>query len=271
MAISLPLVQTTISSAMTATQTNIRLTATTSVVDGRVIKVGAELMKVSTSESIANPIPVIRGWNGTQARAHAILDVAWHGDADDFRSLRESADTIGLTGSGGVLPDFAVPGTSAWDSTGREFLAVQTTEVSYAGTTHVVSMDGLYSTTILAAGAQGPVGIAMEQTSSDEVTWLLVKGRYATAQEAGGTSGATSLYVCVAATSVSTPEAGLAVRVASTSDVEQQIYGMFITGVATSATTSATSATGVAVPVFLNYPYTYGFATTIMSTASVSS
>jgi hypothetical protein len=271
MAISLPLTQTTISSAMTATQSNIRLTSTTGVTDGDVIKIGQELVKVETSESIANPIPVLRGWNGTQARAHAILAAAWHATPDEFRSLRQSADKHGLTGNGGSLPDYCVPGTVAYDGLGNKYVAVQTTEASYAGATMVISNDALFSTTILAAGAQGRVGIAVEQTSSDEVTWLLREGYYSAALESGGTSDATSLYVAVAATSVSTPEAGMAVRVSSTSNVEQMIYGMFITGVASSATTSATSSTGITVPVLLDNPYTYGFATTIMSTASVSS
>lgn len=271
MAISLPLTQTTISAAMTASQDFIRLTATTSVVDGRILKVGQELMKVNTDATIANPIPVIRGWAGTQARAHANAGVCWHAAANDFRSLRESADVMGLVGSGGTLPDFCVPGTIAYDGLGNEYLAVQTTVVSYAGTTLVVSKDGLYSTSILAAGTQGPVGLAVEQSSSDQVTWILRKGYYSAALEAGGTSIATSAYVCVAASSVSTPAAGMAVIVASTSDVAQLIYGMFCVGAASSATTSATSSTGILVPVFLNHPFTYGFSTAIQSTASVSS
>jgi len=271
MAISLPLTQTTISSAMTQTQNNIRLTSTTGVVDGRVIKVGQELVKVSTSETIANPIPVLRGWNGTAARAHAILAAAWHGDPDDFRSLRDSADKHGLTGNGGVLPDYCVPGTIAYDGLGNEYLAVQTTAVSYAGTTVVVSRDGLFSIAVLATGTQGPVGLTVEQTSSDEVTWVLRRGYFAGALEAGGTSDATSASVCCAASSVSTPAAGMAVVESSTSNECQQIHGMFCVGAATSATTSATSATGVRVPVFLHYPYTNGFQSVLETTAHASS
>jgi hypothetical protein len=97
------------------------------------------------------------------------------------------------------------------------------------------------------------VGITVEQNSSAQYAWAQIFGANAYAQLGSGSSAATSVSYPMAASSVSTPDVGL---VAIGTSVETVVInGMFFTGAATTATTSATSATGMSIPVWLNYPH----------------
>ena len=99
-------------------------------------------------------------------------------------------------------------------------------------------------------------------------------GYNAFAQETIADSAGTSANLALIATTASTPSVGLAAAAASSfSSVLGEglpvIHGMFIVGIPSTATTSAaTSRTGVAYPVWLNYPYvkSYNTATKVTST-----
>jgi hypothetical protein len=137
---------------------------------------------------------------------------------------------------------------------------VELTEEVFTGVTVVFSLNNNFQASVLASGAQGSVGVMAEPATSDQIAWAQVLGYVSAAQEAGGTSAATSAYMAIPATSVSTPAAGMAAVETSSVTLGAEIRGMFIVGAAVSTTTSATSVTGVTVPVWLNYPFVYAAA-----------
>ncbi len=64
-------VKTTTTAALTPTDSPIKLAATTGVADGTLIRVDSEVMRVTAGfVSGQLSVPVIRGWDGTQAVAH---------------------------------------------------------------------------------------------------------------------------------------------------------------------------------------------------------
>ena len=151
-------------------------------------------------------------------------------------------------------------GTVAFDDAGNEYVYVEYGVQVYGGVWVGITAD--YSTVVvLVSGFKGPVGIAMGAGASDTAGWVLVRGTHSAAQMAGGDSAATSSYALVVASSVSTPNAGAnAINELGpfTSDEGEYIYGAWVTGVASSTVTAATSQVGVTQPVRLNYPYTIG-------------
>lgn len=253
---------TTLNGAVDKEQVVILLTASTNVSVDDILVVGGEAIKVqAVDDPASNYVRVLRGALGTVAWSHASGDKVWIADEDDLASIPKGRLPFGAEAQIGLddtntshLPFFALPGTRALDGKGNEFIAVELTAVVYKGVTCVISKDGSYTAAPLAAGTSGSVGIATEQATSDQITWLQIRGYNSAAQEAGGTSGATSSYLAAAATSVSSPATGLAAVLVTSAD-QIFIQGMFIQGAASTATTSATSATGVTVPVFLNYPW----------------
>jgi hypothetical protein len=101
------------------------------------------------------------------------------------------------------------------------------------------------------------VGLLVEPGTSDQLVWAQIFGYNSFAQSKTATTGITSGAICTATTTVSTPDTGLAPLETLTTASQYFIHGMFIVGAGSSAVTSATSSTGYAVPVFLNYPYVY--------------
>jgi hypothetical protein len=249
---------TTLSAAIDNSAFNFQVASTSNITAGQLLVVNGEAMKVNAVDDPSSGyVKDVRGVTGTAPQAHKSGARVFIGNHDKFEAVRSGADYLGLTGNAGAdLPEYLLPGNRAWDAQGNEYVMVEMTETSYTGATVVFSRDGNYTAAVLTSGTHGSIGVLAEPSSSDQYAWAQVYGYVAAALEAGGTSAATSAYFPVAATSVSTPAAGLAVLDTSSAVLGFTINGMFIVGAASSATTSSTSSTGVTVPLWLNYPWT---------------
>lgn len=247
---------TTLNAALPAGEPEFTITSTTGVLAGTLLVIasrrGFEIVKVQ-EVPVSGRVKVMRGWAGTTNRAHVNGALVYIGTPDLFKVVRDNA--AALVGDSGNLPDYCVPGVRARDGAGNEYVLCDFTGQVYTGSVVLISNDGLFTAAPFVAGAQGSVGVAAEEGTSNQFGWVQIYGA-ANALDAGGTSAADSTYLPGAATSASTPATGMA-AIVSTSGAAQQVVikGMFITGAASSATTSATSHTGVQVPVWLNYPY----------------
>lgn len=253
---------TALSAGIDAKQTRFAVTSTTGI-NGlgsltspqSVLVVDGEAMAV-LNVPVSGVVEVARGFE-SRAKAHASGAAVFF--AARARFSFQADGFIGLAGTGGTpdgsLPDYRLPLGSRRVEFGKEYILCDFQEAVHSGVTVSISNDGLFTASVLATTHQGAVGVVAEQTTaSDTWGWVQIYGS-TSAQEAGGTSAATSAYMPIMAGSVSSPAAGMAALIATTSTPQRLIYGMFITGAATTGVTSAASHTGVAVPVFLNYPY----------------
>jgi len=245
----------TLSAAIDAKKDYFQVSSTASVAVGDIAVVDLEAFRINSIPS-SGWVSVTRGVGGTLAKAHPAATKVYTGTPDKFASLRNYA--LGLFGDSASLPQYLMPGCRAKDGLGSEYVLCDTTTAMYGGVTVAISGDGNWNATILAAGAKGPVGVTAEQASaSDQLIWVQVYG-FCNAQETNGDSAGTSALIACAASTASTPSVGLS-GLTCTSDEVHLIYGMFISGAASTAVTSATSHTGVQYPVFLNYPYVRGY------------
>jgi hypothetical protein len=246
---------TTLSEALTAGTLEFAVASTADMAVGDVLVIRNEALKIQAIP-VSGRVQVLRGWNGTEARAHASGQRLFIGDPDAFKAIKASATA--LVGDSGTFPDYLLPGQRARDGAGNEFILVDLTATAYGGATVAISVDGLFTATPLKGGThQGSVGLLVEPGTSAQYVWAQVYGYNAYAQTKTATTGVTSAYLCTATTTVSTPNVGLEPIAAATTAAEYIIHGMFVVGAGSSAVTSATSSTGYAVPVFLNYPFIY--------------
>jgi len=246
---------TTLTSAIGAGDNTFAVGSITGISKGNIIVIRNEAMKVQVAPALGQ-VQVLRGWSGTFARAQPAGALVYFGAPDAFKAAKDSLTA--LVGDSSSFPDYLLPGQRATDGAGNEYILTDLTVPCFSGTTVQIAMDGTFQATPVVGGGQGPVGLTVEEGTSSQFAWAQIYGFNSYAQDSTVTSAATSASVALAATSVSTPNVGLAVGAVS-SVGQFYIYNMFITGVATSTTTSASSATGVAVPVFLNYPYTLSY------------
>lgn len=254
---------TTLSEALTASQEKFTVGSTTNITAGTsmgVIQGTAGLEAIFfDAVPVSGTVEVQRGHAGTKALAHPSGSRVFIGDPDAFKTVADlynAANTrIALVGSPGEFPDYALPGTRARDGMGNEYIMVELTATAYSGTTVVISKDGNFTAVQAVGGTQGSIGVTVEEGTSDQYVWAQVYG-YNSYAQIDASSAASSGYIVVPATSVSTPSVGLAVLATPTTDAAYVIHNMFIVGSASTGTTSATSATGNSIPVWLNYPYT---------------
>ena len=255
---------TTLSAALNDEDVNFAVASTTNVSVGDILVVNGEAMKVQVKDDPSSGyVTVMRGVLGTRARSHASAKKVWIADPDDLIRIKKGAESLGLDASAGNFPGYMLPGSRAKDADGNEYVMVELTAEVYSGVTVLISRDGAFTAAPAVTATQGSIGVMAEPATSDQFAWAQIYGYFAAALEAGGTSAATSAYSPVAATSVSTPDAGMAAVVTSSADIH--IRGMFIVGAAVSTTTSTTSNTGVTVPVWLNYPWVPAAAYSIIS------
>lgn len=240
---------TTLSSAITATQTSFKVASASAILTTDIAVIDGEVCEIYSVDTATNIIGVRRGCGGTAAAPHRASAPVFYASGSRWQSLAVSAP--GFLGNGFPCP---TPGSRATDGAGNIWVLVDATTTIYDRSTVIISGDGLYTASIAAGGSQGAVGVTLNKATSDQWVWAQVYGFCPNAQETVGDSAGTSAVLPVAATTPSTPSVGLAVAAAS-SVGRYYINGMFITGIATTATTSATSSTGVAYPVFLNFPY----------------
>ena len=252
---------TTLTNAIAAGDSEFVVGSTTNIAAGTLLVfAGTGGLEVARCASIpiSGRVIVRRGVEGTVARAHPASALIYLGTPDVFKTIKETATA--LVGDSGALPDYLLPGSRARDGAGNEYVMVDSTASIVLGATVLISKDGLFTAQVLDADlGSGPVGILVEAATSNQWTWAQVFGFNAHAKMTGGSSLATSLGELQASSDVSTPSVGLLGRSSSqrTSDYAANalIYGMFLTGAASTASTSASSETGYFAPVWLNYPY----------------
>jgi hypothetical protein len=255
----------TLSEALTASTNDFTVGSTANITVGDFLVIRRELVKVQEIP-VSGRVRVMRGHEGTEARAHAsgqrffIL-------ANPEDAKLNSKQQLALVGASGVYPDYLFPGQEADDGAGNRYILLDLTATIYSGVTVKISNDGLYTAAVLVGGTQGRVALTVEQGTSNQWVWAQTRGANSYAQASSATTAATSASVPIACSSLSTPACGLYPATATT-DEDYLIHGMWITGIATSATTSATSATGTAVPVYLHDPYVVSFVQDIMDPTS---
>lgn len=255
---------TALNGAITALDNEFAVDSTSNISVGQVLAIqgsaGLELVKVQEIP-VSGRVKTLRGVNSTRALAHPDDTRVFIGDHDDFITVPGSSPSefIRLTGSPGELPDYALPGTRARDGAGNEYVLVELTATVVPGATVLISKDGNFTAAVLTDAGVGSVGVMAEGASSDQYAWAQIFGKVAHVKLVGGSSLVTSLGEFGGATSVSTPAVGLLGRSSSqrSSDylAASTIYGMFPTSAASTASTSASSETGLFCSAWLQYPY----------------
>lgn len=254
----------TLSEALTDTLTKFTVGSTSNISVGNYLAIrgtaGLEMVKV-TAIPVSGTVTVNRGVNGTRAVAHASGTLFFIGSPEKFKTIPGSSPSefIALDATQGNFPQWALPGTRARDGAGNEYIMVDCTATIVPGATVLISKDGNFTASVLTSTGVGDVGILVEDATSNQWAWAIIKGYYAHAKLVGGSSLATSLGEFGGATSVSTPSVGLLGRSSSQRSSDwlssDQILGMFPASAATTASTSASSETGLSIAVWLNYPW----------------
>lgn len=245
---------TTLSEALAADTISFTVGSTTNILAGMVLVVRGEAMNV-LAVPVSGRVDVQRGWNGTYAYAQPSGALVYIGTPDKFKAIQDSANA--LTGNPGTYPNYLLPGNRAKDGAGNEYVLVDLTFHAYTGVGVLISRDGLFTASGLVAGAAGSVGIIIEEATSDQLTWAVIYGAFASAQFTSGSSLMTSTGIVALPTSTATPVGallGLTTSQASSNE-DVRIYGIYPTSVATTATTAATSSSGLTASVWLNYPF----------------
>jgi hypothetical protein len=243
----------TLSAAIGAGDNDFAVGSTSNIAVGNLLVIRKEVVKVQEIP-VSGRVRVMRGFGGTEARAHASGTRFFIGAGEKFKAIKESLTA--LVGDSGSYPDYMLPGQRAEDGQGNIYVLCDLTATAYGGSTVAISNDGLFTCTPLKGGThQGSVGLLVEPGTSDQYVWVQVYGYSSYAQSKSATTGVTSAYIATATTTVSTPDVGLEPLAAVTTASFYPIHGMFIVGAGSSAVTSATSSTGYYVPVFLNFPY----------------
>lgn len=251
----------TVSVALTKVTSDFTVGSTSNIAVGNLLAIMStstlEFVKVQAIP-VAGRVQVIRGVQGTKARAVASGAKFFIGDPDDFQQLRQTA--AGLFGDSGALPEFVLPGSRARDGAGNEYVMVDSTTTLTPGATVTISRDGNYTCAALTGTSQGSVGVIMEEATSDQFVWAQIYGN-CRVKLVSGSSLVSSLGEFQGATSTSTPLVGLLGRSSSqrsSAYLEASVVvGMWPTGAAadTTLTTSATSETGLSTTAWLHYPY----------------
>lgn len=249
----------TLSEALTKDTQDFTVASTANITAGQLLAImgtgGLEVVKVQ-SIPISGRVLVMRGVAGTVARPHISGEKFFIGDPDDFAQVRDNA--AALLGNSNALPEYCLPGTRAVDGAGNEYVMVDLTQTVVPGATVLISKDGEYSAAVLTSTGVGPVGVMAEDATSDQFAWAMIKG-FTSVKLVGGSSLVTSLGEFGGATSVSSPSVGLLGRSSSqrSSDYHaaSDVNGMFPVSAATTASTSASSETGLRCSAWLNYPY----------------
>lgn len=208
------------------------------------IVVGGEAMLVQ-SIPVSGVVEVMRGVDGTRARAHASGATVYAGAKTLFDFTRTGEDgLIGLAGDPGTsgLPFYRLPlGVKVVDpNTGYEYRLCDYQAVFAAGDWVVIDAAGLASA--LATGSKGRVGVITETTSSDNWGWVGVAGSFTATR---GTSTVTTACVL---------KAGAAVAALGDSAGGNVIFNATYTAV-----TGNTSGT-----VYIDNPWVYGLTTDIV-------
>lgn len=248
--------QTTLSAAITATQTRFGVASTTGI-NGlgsltspqSIIVVGSEAMLV-LNVPVSGVVEVTRGVNGTKARAHASGVLANFGAKTSFGftepGVMGSDGLVGLSGDPGTMPAFRLPvGVCVYNpDDGNEYRMVDCQAAMAIGSWVVITGAGLASA--LAATSKGRVGVIQETVGgSDTYSWALVAG---TSSNVQFTSGVTTACYLIA---------GTAIADILTSTDANIIWGASCTAAPSSATDLGTG--------YLDHPWVSGVNTSFAS------
>lgn len=233
--------------------------ATSSMSVGDYLVVNSEAMKVQEILN-ATTVRAARGIGGTSARAHVAATLVYIGSPHQFQAIKDSLTS--LVGDSGNYPDFLLPGQRAFDDGGNEYILLELTQPAVSGATVLIipTRNFWAFPPTSGGGRNGSVALLVEAGTTNQYVWGQIYGYNSYAQEAGGTSGVTSNFIPSMQTSVTSPIVGMA-AIAKSTNGAYVVHSMFIVGAAVSTTTSATSSTGISVPVWLNYPYISNFGT----------
>ena len=253
---------TTASEAITADSNEFTVASTANIAVGQVLvaagTAGQEMMRVQEIP-VSGRVKVRRGIDGTRAVAHANSTLLYIGDHHAFKRITGNApnEFVNLVGASGNLLDYALPGTIGRDGAGNEYVMVELTFAGFVGAGVLISRDGNFTAAALANGNAGSVGVLAEEGTSSTWVWAQVYGKASIVQLVGGSSLVTSTGIFQPATSVSTPAVGVLGLTTSqaSSEALARIFGMYPTSAASTATTSASSATGLRCSAWLNYPF----------------
>ena len=178
---------------------------------------------------------------------------------------RQPAVFAGGTSRTDSTPYPHTPGDRGWDGSGNEYIYCAYTGTIHDGCLSVISRDGAFTIAPYAVGAYGNVGVVIAGGSSDHAGWVQIGGYTAGyVQAAGGSSLGTSSGRALVATSLSSPATGLLTVSTGTSLDSDQIYGMWLTQLTSTGTTSVDSTntatsfvnrTGLRTRVFMDHPY----------------
>lgn len=256
----------TLSVALTDGDVTFNVAATTNIAVGSLLAFKNELMQVRDIP-VSGRVTVRRGWGGTRALAHRSGETFFIGTGADFGAIRDNA--LGLFGDRAQIPLVPIPGSRAVDVNGYEYVLLDVAQTGgiIKGATVGISKDGLFRASILTPTHSGNVGLLIENGTSDQWAWALIRGFYPRAEATVGGSIATSTGICFPASSASSPSVGLIVY---TTSQASSVYATTSAGLGeypvihgmwpASATTSGTSATtglhtGIMIDVWLHYPF----------------
>jgi len=249
---------TTFAEAVDREVVEFNLTTTTGVTVGMILVTPGEIMQVRAIP-VAGRVSVLRGYQGSFAGPHNSGETLYFGNPSDYAQIKDSTDR--LFGPSFKLPDVCIPGVRGIDMRGYEYILVDSTATIVPGATVLISKDGTFTASVLTSAGAGSVGILMEDATSNQWAWAMIRGLHTHVKLGSGSSLMTSTGVLAAASSVSTPAVGLiglTTSVGGTSlmaTTPSVIYRMWPTSAVSSASTSATSETGAFCSAWLEYPF----------------
>jgi hypothetical protein len=251
---------TTFAEAVDKEVTEFNLTTTTGVSVGMILVTPAEVMQVRAIP-VAGRVSVRRGYEGTFSGPHDSGETVYFGLPSDYAQIKDN--TLRMFGPSFKLPDICIPGARGIDMRGYEYILVDSTASIVPGATVLISKDGNYTAAVLTSAGAGNVGVLMEDATSDQWAWAMIRGRHTHVKLTAGSSLMTSTGLLRASTEVSTPAVGLrgATSAGTTGTTVTlgatggEVYRMWPASATTSASTSATSETGAYCTVWMEYPF----------------
>jgi hypothetical protein len=234
------------------------LTTTTGVTKGMILATSSEIMVVRAIP-VAGRVSVTRGSGGSFSGPHNSGETVYFGSPADFAQIKDN--TLRMFGPSFKVPDICIPGARGIDMRGYEYILVDSTATIVPGATVLISKDGNFTASVLTQAGAGNVGILMEDATSDQWAWAMIRGLHTHVKLGGGSSLLTSTGVFAAATSVSTPAVGLIGLTTSLGGSSLMatsaavVFRMWPASAWTSASTSATSETGGYASAWLEYPF----------------
>lgn len=120
------LAETTLAAAVTELDKSVTLASATSVAANRLIRVGDEVMKVTTAYVTGETeTPVLRGQDGTKAQAHPSGARVTHGDAADYSAPATGTHTtFPIAGRARETKTYSASGAITMPKPGNDMLAI---------------------------------------------------------------------------------------------------------------------------------------------------